>query len=387
MSSLLDSIFGPGSSNSEKQGDEKDGLFSSPQKDSSQTKRTTTTMTLSPITASSTKHPKKKHKSTDDYDCKEKKVLSKKKELKKRRRQAARPASREFTLSVTTEPESTVLAEEISSIVKFHGLAVVEGALRDKGGKHDEILENVAQQAVKVRTTICDKLSSLGLTWNESANNEETIRFWEVAVRCQGRMDVRYISPTVDPGQDDFSFWKEHTLLNDIVAKILYGGDAPECQPQLIYAGWIFSFPGSVNQPWHQDGMPLFPMGTESLPTYAINVFIPLEDATAESGPTEFVVHSHRMRDEDAMNVVQRSQGDSQERDGGNDIASPLLKLGDVLIYDYRICHRGTANLGNKVRSVLYLMYARPWFREHLNFGTERLLGPTNRANNRTESL
>ena len=45
----------------------------------------------------------------------------------------------------------------------------------------------------------------------------------------------------------------------------------------------------------------------------------------------------------------------------------------------YRICHRGTTNLSlTKTRTMLYLMYsyARPWFKEHLNFGAEHLFDP-----------
>jgi hypothetical protein len=59
---------------------------------------------------------------------------------------------------------------------------------------------------------------------------------------------------------------------------------------------------------------------------------------------------------------------------------SAVLGRGDILLYDYRICHRGTSNLcqpkeddkdtsPDGTRKVLYRMYARPWFREHLNFG------------------
>ena len=54
-----------------------------------------------------------------------------------------------------------------------------------------------------------------------------------------------------------------------------------------------------------------------------------------------------------------------------------IVRQGDALIYDYRICHRGTTNLSlTKTRTMLYLMYARPWFKEHLNFGTEHLFDP-----------
>ena len=91
-----------------------------------------------------------------------------------------------------------------------------------------------------------------------------------------------------------------------------------------------------------------------------------------------------------------------------------VIGKGDILLYDYRICHRGTCNLSSSlavattntryppageantsttlekneeqqqeeketsraegiVRQVLYQMYARPWFKEHLNFGQKSL--------------
>jgi ectoine hydroxylase-related dioxygenase (phytanoyl-CoA dioxygenase family) len=59
-------------------------------------------------------------------------------------------------------------------------------------------------------------------------------------------------------------------------------------------------------------------------------------------------------------------------------IVSPRLNQGDALLYDYRVCHRGTSNLTQGTRRILYLMYARPWFKEHLNFGTKRLFPEAN---------
>ena len=88
-----------------------------------------------------------------------------------------------------------------------------------------------------------------------------------------------------------------------------------------------------------------------------------------------------------------------------------VIGKGDILLYDYRICHRGTCNLSSSlsvattntvypstgeantstlekneeqeeketnraegiVRQVLYQMYARPWFKEHLNFGQKSI--------------
>jgi hypothetical protein len=80
-------------------------------------------------------------------------------------------------------------------------------------------------------------------------------------------------------------------------------------------------------------------------------------------GPTEFIVGSHCLEPNAAMNKVESA-------------VSAILGRGDILLYDYRICHQGTSNLcqpeednndtsSDGIRKVLYRMYARPWFREH----------------------
>jgi ectoine hydroxylase-related dioxygenase (phytanoyl-CoA dioxygenase family) len=57
-----------------------------------------------------------------------------------------------------------------------------------------------------------------------------------------------------------------------------------------------------------------------------------------------------------------------------NKVVAPALRKGDALIYDHRACHRGTRNLSmGTTRPMLHLLYTRPWFKEHINFGTERL--------------
>jgi ectoine hydroxylase-related dioxygenase (phytanoyl-CoA dioxygenase family) len=50
-------------------------------------------------------------------------------------------------------------------------------------------------------------------------------------------------------------------------------------------------------------------------------------DLQLELGPTEFVVGSHCMEPDVAMNEV-------------GSAVSAVLGMGDILLYDYRICHR-----------------------------------------------
>ena len=61
----------------------------------------------------------------------------------------------------------------------------------------------------------------------------------------------------------------------------------------LAYMGLVSSGPGSVAQPWHADGVPLFP-GANDLPAHALNCFAPIVNVSRRMGPTEFVPGSHK---------------------------------------------------------------------------------------------
>ncbi len=48
-------------------------------------------------------------------------------------------------------------------------------------------------------------------------------------------------------------------------------------------------------------------------------------------------------------------------------MVAPLLKRGDAFIFDYRTIHVGLTNHGDERRSILYMVYARPWFFDEKN--------------------
>lgn len=48
-----------------------------------------------------------------------------------------------------------------------------------------------------------------------------------------------------------------------------------------------------------------------------------------------------------------------------------MLKAGSVILFDYRVVHRGTANTTKDTnREMFYAVYAKPWF----NVGASMLL-------------
>jgi ectoine hydroxylase-related dioxygenase (phytanoyl-CoA dioxygenase family) len=228
------------------------------------------------------------------------------------------------------------------------------------------LLEKLRLKAATIESEICTKLKEKGHSFQTKENTTENFKYHEVASRGLGRLDIRY-HMDASPFNDDEVVCNRY--LRPVINSLL-GDDS-----KLVYAGLILSFPDSCDQPWHMDGTTLFsdcefPMD-HMLPPYALNVFIPLTDISEEVGPTEFCVGSHcRKRCIDAMKCLEK--GDEK----GAQVIGPLLKAGDALIYDYRTCHRGTRNLSrDKTRPMLYLMYARPWFREHINFSKDKLFG------------
>jgi len=155
--------------------------------------------------------------------------------------------------------------------------------------------------------------------------------------------------------------------------------DSPPWQPLLeaalgydvapLFQGAVIAAPGAGVQTVHMDGGHLY-QSTHAYdqhqnPVHCVNVFVPLVNVTPDNGPTEFWPGSHvlaRAKDAYAGRMPSVALAGSQ---------------GDLIVFDYRVVHRGLGNHGTADRPVLYLTYARPWFRDCSNFPDERLLaGP-----------
>lgn len=127
----------------------------------------------------------------------------------------------------------------------------------------------------------------------------------------------------------------------------------------------VVSYPGAEQQHTHRDHPPLFddPHLALTLPTYAINVAVPLIDVDDELGPTGIWLGSHRWSDErmtetEAMTVVP-------------------FQRGDCVLLDYRTLHAGVANRGRIARPIVYMVYARTWFFDEINHRMRPSLGMT----------
>jgi hypothetical protein len=52
-------------------------------------------------------------------------------------------------------------------------------------------------------------------------------------------------------------------------------------------------------------------------------------------------------------------------------VRTPMLKKGDVLLFDYAVLHRGGANLSPDSRPILYYTLSTRWFRDDNFLGKE----------------
>ncbi len=139
---------------------------------------------------------------------------------------------------------------------------------------------------------------------------------------------------------------------------------------KLIVAGLgcVVAQPGSKEQPCHRDYMNIYDPGfffpgVETFiangPPYAISMGIPLVPITRQTGNTRFWPGTH-------LAMVNR---DTPGLGPGADFEADL---GSCYLWDYRVLHCGVANTSDQVRLLAYNVYARPWFRDAINYPKQR---------------
>lgn len=172
------------------------------------------------------------------------------------------------------------------------------------------------------------------------------VDYREMVDRDGLRRDVRF-------DLDKWPYTASGLVYNNMVfplVKELLGGDV-----SLLYAGVMWArhcLPSDdaeqkVAQKWHADGGHCFEHAHQ--PPHCINVFFPLIDLSTRHGPTEVKAGSHFLGQFDEPSLA------TFGLEG---------KAGDAMVFDYRLKHRGGINVSDQDRPVLYLAYAKPWFRD-----------------------
>jgi hypothetical protein len=120
--------------------------------------------------------------------------------------------------------------------------------------------------------------------------------------------------------------------------------------------GFMLSQPGSTNQEFHSDG-------NFSDSCYALAILIPLQKMDESLGPTELVPSSHLCDTIDYTNTGKHTK--------------PIPFLGNYLVMDYRLGHRGTKNVSNQERFLYYETYSIPgvFDDDQYNYDQSRSIG------------
>ena len=131
---------------------------------------------------------------------------------------------------------------------------------------------------------------------------------------------------------------------------------------------FVTSLSGAPDQHWHNDVSGLFTSQgprTSHLPPQSLVAVIPFDAMNSTTGPTEHRLGSH----------VQMGGGYWEKRDhvddakdGNTPKARIEAKVGDVVLFDVRLRHHGTANNSPNQRSIAYIGYGQSWWMDDVNF-------------------
>lgn len=132
------------------------------------------------------------------------------------------------------------------------------------------------------------------------------------------------------------------------------------------------SLPGAPTQHWHQDAGALFPRTGLHLPAHGVVAFLAVDNVTRDMGPTEFVAGTH-VGCAPGEDPQPAAIGDGTSIDVCS--AAKVDKLlygegaqGSVILFDFRIMHRGGPNSSKTPRPLLYSTYLREWYYDKVNF-------------------
>ena len=149
------------------------------------------------------------------------------------------------------------------------------------------------------------------------------------------------------------AFGRPEIFANSLLVAFLHSLLGPDMQ--LSNFSVVAAHPDAPEQDMHRDYGHLFaePGVGPNLPIYAVNVAVPLVDVDIEMGPTRIWPDTHR-----------KNQGDFVSLRTGLTYA---MRRGDCMLVDYRTMHAGAHNRSGRMRPIVYMVYARPWFFDQAN--------------------
>jgi len=228
------------------------------------------------------------------------------------------------------------------------GVVVIRNALPPKTVEavklaHDAVLEEVQP--------IIDSLAAADTHDGSFYKGADMHRGLTVKMNATGRFELSSID-TRDGGElvqsSGLADRASEVMLPPLVREIL---EAAMVMPwRLSQSGTLPTYPQAEGGPWHRDIQMMF--GDEALdlavPDYYFNLLVPLEPVQLHNA-TEFLSGSHK--------TVQSAIADCPS-------VSSSMAVGDLVIFNGKIVHRGQPNVGGNMRSLVYAVFAAPWFEQ-----------------------
>ena len=224
--------------------------------------------------------------------------------------------------------------EQITSTFYKYGVVSINNFIDPK------LLKKLKSSAEKNYKYLFSELEHRGYTEKDEINSRE------ICYRGPGRFDILY-GTNKKPFTDKFLV--DNPIITSIL-KVLLGDET-----KLLFRGLVIALPGAKIQQTHTDGPNLFGEFKLPLPPHCINIFIPLIDLDVNVGPTEFFLGSHNSRKYENSYTT-------------------IVPAGSIVIFDYRVFHRGLPNNSSIMRPIFYLTYSRPWFDDKINFPETSIL-------------
>lgn len=191
--------------------------------------------------------------------------------------------------------------------------------------------------------------------------------FREVVMRSPGRYELSLLHTPPDQLPSCWKSMLEQPLWTTLVPALL--GRSSLDDLKLCHLSLLVATPGSTEQGWHADGGHVDV--TKHMPCHVLNLFLPLADVPLEKGPTELRPGTHHhTRNLAPMMLAAKCK---------KTLRQPFvatLDVGDILMFDYRVLHRGKANTSTQNRAILVLTYSQPWFQDVLNFPNRSMMEP-----------
>ena len=241
---------------------------------------------------------------------------------------------------MATDSDGATLAEGRAR--KFHE----DGFLVMRDCFEPRVVEDIHEKAMsnfrEVLGIVDDKGHSMGIGVKHC--------FKEIVQRHLNRYEMTY-----KMGHQAFAIVPTNEEVMGVVNSIL----GEDCV--IINKSLVVSNPGAETQAWHSDGPHLDI--TKDLPCHCLNVFVPLVDVDETNGPTEMRPGSVSL-----TRNLKKSYMKAFLTKKLRAVEAPALKKGSILMFDYRILHRGKANNSEQPRPVLVYTFAKPFYIDNMNF-------------------